>query len=210
MQTKNEQKASSASRKGRFLTETPEKLKVLIDLVNAVPENLGLRFIQDKNTIEIALKDAPDELRSYVLPNELTTEREAQEAIERLREVCIWRDALFSFSFLNLPKQIDEHQGKPYSFGQIPLSISCDEQGFITLKENLFTEVLREKNGETVGIEASRVALCHNCQRIYWKGRKDQTNCSTDCAKVLRNRKWRENMTAEQKQRYKYNRAKKD
>ena len=60
------------------------------------------------------------------------------------------------------------------------------------------------------GVEIDRLRLCDNCGRVYWVKRLDMKGCTVSCAKILRTRKWREKITAEQKLNYKINRIKKE
>lgn len=195
MQTENNQEAS---RKGRFLTKTPPKLAILLDIVNSIPERLS--FIHNRETLEAAMRGAAAEFRQFVAPDGLHTDQQIHESIKRLHEADKWRAALDSFGYL-----VHLEKGISYHYDEIPLAIYCDEQGVIKLKENLFTEAIKE------GIDAAQLARCTNekCQRLFFKGRKDQKTCSTACAKVLRTRKWREKTTPEQRQSYKIGRTRK-
>ncbi len=57
------------------------------------------------------------------------------------------------------------------------------------------------------GVEARRIRECQKCRRIFWAGRLDMTCCSTRCAKVLRTKNWRVNVSVERKKQYAVERA---
>jgi hypothetical protein len=49
------------------------------------------------------------------------------------------------------------------------------------------------------GVEAMRIRECGVCGKIFWAGRIDKWCCTTECAHVLRQRRYRENYAARYK-----------
>lgn len=180
--------------------KTPPKLALLLDIVNSLPKRP--ETVLDRETLEAVLSEAPDAFCHFIAPNGLATNCEVDESIERLLEAATWRDALESFVFLAHTEKNVTHRYRQK--GKKSLAIYCDEQGRIQLKENPFTEAVKE------GIEAARVSECanHSCQRLFFKGRADQKGCSSTCSAVLRTRKWREKTTEQQRQTYNKAKAK--
>lgn len=77
------------------------------------------------------------------------------------------------------------------------------EAGRIVLVPDFFTDAFN-------GIAVERLGLCENCSLVFWRTRTDMKGCSTRCAKILRTRKWRDNIPAEKKQEYYVNRLRKN
>lgn len=69
----------------------------------------------------------------------------------------------------------------------LPVLDKIDEQGFVRVSKDLFTEAMDEDD-----IEAVRIRECEACNRIFWAGRITQKGCSARCGDVIRKRRYRE------------------
>jgi hypothetical protein len=69
----------------------------------------------------------------------------------------------------------------------VPVLDKIDEQGFVRVSKDLFTEAMDEDD-----IPAARIRECEACKQIFWAGRITQKGCSARCGDVIRKRRYRE------------------
>jgi hypothetical protein len=55
-------------------------------------------------------------------------------------------------------------------------------------------------------IEIDRIRVCPRCEKIFWAGRINMVGCS-ECSPALKNKKWRDSVSAKQKDEYNKNRS---
>jgi hypothetical protein len=66
------------------------------------------------------------------------------------------------------------------------LKIEVNDKGESQILQGPLVEAL-------VGVDARRIRQCPICSDFFWAGRIDQPCCTSQCAHILRTRRWREN-----------------
>jgi hypothetical protein len=80
--------------------------------------------------------------------------------------------------------------------------VRADAAGNLRIEHDLILRALE-------GVEAKRICECPICGKLYWAGRLDKPACRTECAHVLRQRRYRKNYSEKYKLQ-RYQRAEKD
>jgi hypothetical protein len=153
-----------------FLTLVPSVVREAIDRFNSIIDGLPKSFGNYLSSQTQGISKFYDIIQMMVAYSNFIENR------ERLRII------------LHITLRSQGKRSTRFSFAHVPAfsgALHVNEEGrFVTTLDPLFIEL--------EGVEASRVRECAVCRHIFWAGRLDQKCCTTQCAKTLRTRRWRE------------------
>lgn len=178
----------------------PEKLEVLIWAANAVPPEYRppprwfTRALFQAMIERMGRRPHPRGLGRAIHRDDAFSRRVLDEDYNFARDACEVVSAIVSMGrksgregsvFLDLigPNQL--------------LKIEVNDKGESQIVHGPIVEAL-------LGTDIRRIRECPICSDFFWAGRIDQSCCSTQCAHILRTRRWRENYL----ERYKLQRDK--
>jgi hypothetical protein len=176
----------------------PEKLARYIDLANIIPppdyveRSFGGRALQEWWRVEMQdVRDMVDKFpgfKEYLESENLSGNKMSWGAKILCDQLRAARAVLYAIAHTDKETWANEESLmvsrilRDYDHDLILLRV--DERGNLRLDFPLLRAI--------EGVEASRIRECAICRAIFWAGRVDQRCCKTQCAHVLRTRKWRE------------------